>query len=316
MRSSRIHFRPAFTLIELLVVIAIIAILIALLVPAVQKVREAAARTQCTNNMKQIALGVHGFHDANKRIPYNGDNAGSGTSVDSWSFLARMLPFVEQQPLYLSAGIDGASLLGNVAETTNIPLFFCPSDSAAGNSPSPFVANDYYLGGSLALSNYLGSSGSNWCWGDYPHTGPSGNCDCFNVAPYGDGVFFRNDITRKLNLTRITDGTSNTFMIGEDIPSLNCWSAWPYSNTAIGTCAMPPNTVLVKYGQANYPTCTAAVVTANSAWAYTFGFASRHPGGLNFAYADGTVHFIAQSIDMPTYWAMATIAGGETLQIE
>jgi prepilin-type N-terminal cleavage/methylation domain-containing protein/prepilin-type processing-associated H-X9-DG protein len=312
MNLTHIGRRLAFTLIELLVVIAIIAILIALLVPAVQKVREAAARTQCTNNLKQIALAVHGFHDANKRLPYNGDAAGSGTSADSWSFFARMLPFLDQVPLYELAGIDTASLLGNVAEQTNITVFFCPSDSAQANSPSPFVANDYYLGGSLPLSNYLGSSGSNWCWGDYPNVGPSGNCDCFNVAPYGDGVFFRNDITRKLTLELIADGTSNTFMIGEDIPQLNCWSAWPYANTAIGTCAIPPNTVLEK----NYGVCNAAAVTANSAWQYTFGFASRHPGGLNFAYADGTVHFISQAIDMPTYWAMSTIVGGETLQID
>ena len=312
MNLTPVRRRLAFTLIELLVVIAIIAILIALLVPAVQKVREAAARTQCINNLKQIALAVHGFHDANKRLPYNGDKAGSGTSADSWSFFARMLPFLDQMPLYQSAGIDTTSLLGNVAEQTNIAVFFCPSDSAQGSSPSPFVANDYYLGGSLPLSKYLGSSGSNWCWGDYPHTGPSGNCDCFNVAPYGDGVFFRNDITRKLTLSQIADGTSNTFMIGEDIPHLNCWSAWPYANTAIGTCAIPPNTVLEK----NYGICDAAAVTANSVWQYTFGFASRHPGGLNFAYADGTVHYISQAIDMPTYWAMSTITGGETLQID
>lgn len=301
--------RAAFTLIELLVVIAILAVLIALLLPAVQKVREAAARIQCQNNLKQLALAAIDYHGAYGTLPRNGDHGGSGTSADSWSFLARMLPYLEQVPLYEASGIDSASLLGNVAEQTNVAVFFCPSDTAQQNSPSPLVANDYYLGGSLPLTNYKGSSGSNWCWGDFPNTGPSGNCDCFNTAPYGDGVYFRNDILYPLKLTGITDGTSNTFMIGEDIPSLNCWCGWPYANTAISSCNFPPNTNLNQ----QYGVCTAAVVTDNSAWINTFGFKSRHPGGVQFAYADGSVHFIQNGIAMPTYWAMSTIRGGESL---
>src|SRR5688572_5559399 len=103
MSSTRSQTRSAFTLIELLVVIAIIAILIALLVPAVQKVREAAARTQCENNLKNLALGVHGYHDTNKVFPYNGSrsNTGSGccgANAPRWSWIARILSFVEQGP--------------------------------------------------------------------------------------------------------------------------------------------------------------------------------------------------------------------------
>jgi prepilin-type processing-associated H-X9-DG protein len=113
-----------------------------------------------------------------------------------------------------------------------------------------------------------------------------------------------------VKLSDITDGLSNTFMIGEDIPLLNCWCAWPYANTAVSTCNFPPNINLdQKFG-----TCTAAAVSADAAWANTFGFRSRHPGGLQFAYADGSVHFIQESIDMPTYRAMATIQGRETLE--
>ena len=216
MSSNRIRSRRAFTLIELLVVIAIIAILIGMLLPAVQKVREAAARGKCANNLKQLALAVQGYHDSYGHLPRNGSLAStSGTATDSWSFLARLLPYIEQDNLYRQANIEaGASIVGSVAETTNVPSFFCPSDNASQNSPTTLVANDSTFGGSvLPLTNYKGCSGSNWNWGAFPNVGPSGNPDCFNVAPYGDGVFFRNDIKYQLTLTGITDGTSNTFMV-------------------------------------------------------------------------------------------------------
>jgi prepilin-type N-terminal cleavage/methylation domain-containing protein len=315
-RHNRFASRAAFTLIELLVVIAIIAILIALLVPAVQKVREAAARAQCQNNLKQIAMAVHGFHDANKRIPYNGNpsdtvNSGTGTTANSWSFFARMLPYMEQTPLYTSAGIDSSSLVNNIATKTNIPIFFCPSDDAKDNSPSPNTANNWITSAPVSVTNYKGVSGSNFCWGPYPNVGTNGSCDCFyqNNTGRGDGMFFRTDIIFHLRLSDITDGTSNTFMIGEDIPLLDCWCAWPYANTAVGTCNFPPNLNLdQKYG-----ICDANAVKADAAWSNTFGFRSRHVEGLQFAYADGSVHFIQEAIDLPTYRAMSTIQGGETL---
>jgi prepilin-type N-terminal cleavage/methylation domain-containing protein/prepilin-type processing-associated H-X9-DG protein len=319
MRSNHMRSRPGFTLIELLVVIAIIAILIGLLVPAVQQVREAANRAQCQKNLKQIALAVHGFHDANKRMPSNGSrfntvNSGTGTTQFSWSFLARLLPFLEEAALYQTAGIDTTSLRGNVATKTNIAIFFCPSDQARDNSPSPNTANNGITSAPVALTNYKGVSGSNFCWGNWPNVGTNGSCDCFyqNNKGRGDGMFFRTDIIYTLRFTDITDGTSNTFMIGEDIPLLDCWCAWPYANTAVGTCNFPPNLNLdQKYG-----VCNAAAVAADAAWVSTFGFRSRHPGGLQFAYADGSVHFIQESIDLPTYRAMSTIRGGETLEAD
>jgi prepilin-type N-terminal cleavage/methylation domain-containing protein/prepilin-type processing-associated H-X9-DG protein len=310
------NLRNAFTLLELLVVIAIIAVLIGLLLPAVQRVREAANRGKCQNNLKQIALAVHDFHDANNRLPYNGsarDTVDDNTDDTqySWSFFARMLPFLEQNNLYQEAGIDSSSLQDNVATVTNISMFFCPSDNALSSSPSPNTANNSITGAPVALTNYKGSSGSNFCWGNWPNNGPSGNCNCFywdNVG-MGDGMFFRTDIIFTRTLAIVTDGLSNTFMIGEDLPSLNCWCAWPYANTAISSCNFPPN---INLDQA-FGVCDAAVVSSDSNWANTFGFRSRHPGGLQFAYADASVHFISQSIDLDTYRAMSTIQGGESL---
>ncbi len=308
----------AFTLVELLVVIAIIGILIALLLPAVQKVRESANRIQCQNNLKQIALAVQGYHDAFNSFPRNGSrynltNDGTGTTPYSWSFFARMLPYLEQDALYRAGGIDTASLKDSPARSTNIATLFCPSDAARDESPSPNTANNGTTGAPVALTNYKGVSGSNWCWGLYPNTGTNGSCDCFyqDNKGKGDGIFFRTDILYPLRLTDISDGTSNTFMIGEDIPRLNCWCAWPYANTATGTCAIPPNLNLDE----RYGVCDAAAVASDSAWANTFSFRSRHPGGLQFAYADGSVHFVPQTIDLATYRALSTIQGGEVVAV-
>src|SRR5438874_154357 len=139
--------RSAFTLIELLVVIAIIAILIGLLVPAVQKVREAAARAQCENNFKQIILATHGYHDTYKFFPGNSQDEGGWDwnyqkNRKSWSWLARALPYVEQGPLYRQAGVETNTFLQSQALlTTGVPIFFCPSDNSQSLSPSLTRAN-------------------------------------------------------------------------------------------------------------------------------------------------------------------------------
>ncbi|MGE3805737.1 MAG: DUF1559 domain-containing protein [Gemmataceae bacterium] len=313
------QLRSAFTLIELLVVIAIIGILIGLLLPAVQKVREAANRTRCQNNLKQLALAVHGYHDAQGSLPVNGSqfnlvNQGSGTMNTSWSFMARMLPFLEQENLYRSGNVGTSSLVGNVVTQTNVPILFCPSDTALRSSPNPNSANNGTTGAPMSTGNYKGVSGSNWCWGSYPNVGTNGSCDCFyqNGTGKGDGMFFRTDIIFRQTFNQVTDGLSNTFMIGEDIPLLNCWCAWPYANTATGTCAIPPNLNLDK----QYGTCDAAAVASNSAWVNTFSFRSRHPGGLQFAYADGSVHFVSATVDLATYRGMSTIAGNEVVSLD
>jgi prepilin-type N-terminal cleavage/methylation domain-containing protein/prepilin-type processing-associated H-X9-DG protein len=314
MRRSLSRRRSAFTLIELLVVIAIIAILIALLVPAVQKVREAAARTQCTNNLKQIALATHSYHDTYKILPYN---AGPGynynpTSPNCWSWLVRILPYIEQAPLYNAGGFANPAQTINgagAAVAAQIPVFLCPSDSSTYNGPRTDEANigsSFNYGGppvTVGQTNYKGVCGSNWAWGTYTHTGPSGSN---NGLDAGDGVFFRTDYTKKKSLLAIIDGTSNTLMIGEDIASMDVHCDWVFFNHATGTCAIPLNSAM-QAGQPGFNNPTD--------WPDVYSFRSYHTGGANFALADASVRFVSASIDINLYRALATMKGNEPVSV-
>ena len=157
----------------------------------------------------------------------------------------------------------------------------------------------------------LGVSGANWgddllgiganIKTDWRNPGSNGS---FDGHSRGDGIFYRMDFQRPLRLTQISDGTSNTFMIGEDVPALDIYSSWPYSNNATGTCAIPPN-VRGPNGQPYPP----------SNWENGESFRSRHPGGVQFACADGSVRFISDGIALPVYRALATIRGGEAASV-
>ena len=308
MRPSSPARRAAFTLIELLVVIAIIAVLIGMILPAVQQVREAASRARCASNLKQIALATHAYHDANGRFPVNSLYA-YGPQSRSWSWLARLLPYVEQDNLYRQANIPANTLYQSQnAVAQAVPLLLCPSDTALGAGPRPDAADLGQYDGpgfpppiAAGQTNYKGVSGANWAWGDpqWHNRGTNGSSDGLT---HGDGLFYRGDYLSPRRLTSITDGASNTFMIGEDVPARNNWCSWPYANNATGTCAIAPN--------ARRP--DGSEYSPND-WFNVYSFRSRHPGGLQFAHADGSVHFIGNSIDLTTYRAMATIAGGEVV---
>jgi prepilin-type N-terminal cleavage/methylation domain-containing protein/prepilin-type processing-associated H-X9-DG protein len=305
--------RPGFTLIELLVVIAIIAVLIGLLLPAVQKVREAAARMSCANNLKQIGLACHNYHDVNGGFPTNSQDEGGWNwdyqqKARSWSWLARLLPYVEENNLYSQLNVAGGNTLGQSQPllASGVKLFWCPSDNAVGQNPSDSRANLGKIAGGnswtyAATSNYKGVTGNCWCWGDYQNN-CSGNCNGLNS---GNGIFSSRDATGgKVTLAAgVPDGTSNTFLAGEDIPSLDAHCSWPYANGSLGTCAIPPNQN-VPYGGGDIYT----------GWPNLYSFRSRHTGGLQFVFADGSVRFISRSIALLTYRALASRNGGEVIQ--
>jgi len=298
--------RQGVTLIELLVVIGIVAILIGLLLPAVQQVRAAAARVNCQSNLKQIALAIHAYHDTNGVLPIDSFDA-FGPQSHSWSWLARTLPFLEQDNLYRAGNIPSNTLYqSQVAVATQVKVFLCPSDIAMSEGPRPDAADLGVYHGPLypppidaGQTNYKGVSGANWQWGD-PRWHNPGTNGSWNGLTSGDGLFYRGDFMSPKQLISITDGTSNTFMVGEDIPSKNNWCSWPYSNNAVGTCAIAPNAK--RKNGTEYPSYD---------WFNVYSFRSRHAGGLQFAYADCSVHYITDSITLQVYRAMATIQGGE-----
>ena len=309
--------RSAFTLIELLVVIAIIAILIGLLLPAVQKVREAAARAKCSNNLKQLALAVHGFQDTNGRMPSSADPNALGYDINgySWSWITQILPNIEQGPLY-NQGFSNLSNIPKFSQAltiygTQITTLLCPSDPSSTQARTDRANTGGYACGN---TNYKGVAGSNWAWGSYTNTGPSGNN---NGLDAGDGCFYRSDgiysvsptvqYRRTLRLELITDGTSNTLMLGEDLPGINQHCGWPNSNYSTGTCAIPLNNALVA-GQPGYNNI--------GDWPNVYSIRSRHSGGANFALADGSIRFVRDSITLANYRAAATIRGGEALSLD
>jgi prepilin-type N-terminal cleavage/methylation domain-containing protein/prepilin-type processing-associated H-X9-DG protein len=298
--------RSGFTLIELLVVIAIIAILIGLLLPAVQKVREAAARMQCSNNLKQLGIAVHSYHDANNMLPQNASLSPAPTYNNSglgqWSWMAQILPYIEQGNLYTGGGLgvlptpafNNAAAM--VAAATPIKTYICSSD------PNYQVTRTdrANIGGTpVSHSNYKGVCGNNWAWGSFPFTPPGGSN---NGLDDGNGFFYRTDGRRKLTLTSVTDGLSNTLMVGEDLPSRNAHSSWAFFNHATGTVAIPLNNALVS-GQPGF--------NNPNDWPNVYSFRSQHSGGANFALGDGSVRFVRQGIDLTQYRWAGSINGGE-----
>lgn len=286
--------RLGFTLIELLVVIAIIAILIALLVPAVQKVREAAARTQCINNLKQLALGMHGYHGAYKTLP-PGMSPSDQTAGDShccWgTWMVAILPYVDQGDvfaLYKNYGGDDATgprygAAPNTEVTTvRFSVMTCPSDYP--NAPLASITSHNY-----------GVNYGNTTLYQSPTVTVAGATYNFGGAPFGVNLGYP--------LTRITDGTSNTIMFAEMIQGQRAdlrGFAWWGPGSGIVTSA-GPNTSSPDQMEAGYcdpglpnPPCTA---TSPADGEIMFA-RSRHIGGVHVALCDGTARFVDNNISM------------------
>jgi prepilin-type N-terminal cleavage/methylation domain-containing protein/prepilin-type processing-associated H-X9-DG protein len=299
-RSASSRSRSAFTLIELLVVIAIIAILIALLVPAVQKVREAAARTQCANNTKQIGLAFHNHHDTWKFLPTGGwgwawvgdaNQPPDQNQPGGWVF--NILPFVEQGTLYNTATSNAGT--AQMIQMP-LPLFNCPSRRNGGPYPGASTYNNY--GGITttvqARSDYAANCGSQAA--DEIYGGPaslaqgqSPNYAWPSTGGYTGIIFQRS----KVRMTDVTRGTSNVFMVGDK-----------YLNPAhYGDSGDPGNNETMYVGFDNdicrstdYPPMQDRLGVQS-----TFAFGSAHVGGFNMAYCDGSVQFVNYTIAMNVY---------------
>jgi prepilin-type N-terminal cleavage/methylation domain-containing protein/prepilin-type processing-associated H-X9-DG protein len=297
--SGHRAFRRAFTLIELLVVIAIIAILIGLLLPAVQKVREAAANAKCRNNLKQIGIGLHAYHDANGALP-PGD---STKTTLGWQVY--ILPYIEQQNLYSQIPVATATNYVNyIAQAMHpIPIYLCPSCVQLFSTYGPEIVN----GQAAYTSHYIGIAGPE---GTNPQTGaayatlPSPPADNSQGGFATQGVLYRDS---HVKLTDITDGTSNTLMVGEiSMNTENSYRAW-----IRGHCCSNDQTSV-----RNVDTTIGSTPYNGSNNYNNISFGSQHGSGVaNFLLADGSVRNLNNSMSFNIYLSAASRNGGESIQL-
>jgi prepilin-type N-terminal cleavage/methylation domain-containing protein/prepilin-type processing-associated H-X9-DG protein len=319
MRPTKSQYRSGFTLIELLVVIAIIAILIALLLPAVQKVREAASRLKCQNNLKQIALAVHNYHDARSELPMGVDLGFTSQTIQmGTTALALILPFLEQSALHSIYDFKSRNLWAANANavSTQPTVYLCPSDDAKGRANRWTVLSPANFATQWARSNYA------VCYGSAFFFAAAGNRET-------DGLF-RADGTRRFSV--VTDGLSNTALASEllagrddergadNISDYRGVWAWHEFGAHSYSHRNTPNSTVGDAMWCNpgqeiqcVPAFRMPCDTTRGTRRHEFQVAARsnHLGGVNVAFADGHVSFIADNIDLTIWRAMATYASGD-----
>ena len=305
-----------FTLVELLVVIAIIGVLVALLLPAVQSARGAARRMQCSNNLKQLGLAIQNYHVPHGVFPisiaYNKAGPNPAAEVNGKGWITSILPYLEQQNLYdqfvpcfqgdIGAGGGLKHLDCRDAMKQQLAALQCPSDASVRE-----LATDQFqwTGIPVALTSYKGNIGDTQMGNDSSiHTGTKP--DCHNTVGC-NGIFYRNNYQEPVSIDDVRDGTTNTFLIGEDIPAYNNHSTAYYCNGDYSSCHAPLNFL---------PNLEEPVSPAwPDQWWNVMSFRSRHPGGGLFCLGDGSVHFISETIDHDLYRALSTKAGGEVVTL-
>jgi len=302
--------RVGFSLVELLVVITIIAILAAMLLPAAQSARETARQMQCRNKIRQIALAIRSYDNTHEIFPYgiSYDNPIDGVpptpELSGKGWILTILPQLEQQKLFdqFIPGFDGSMVAGGgiakpecvEAVKTQLPILQCPSEPSVKDNT---IMQFQWANREVAQTSYKGVIGDTRMGGGASaFVGNGWDCHRRTDCP---GIFWRNSYLNPTRLSSIRDGLASTFMVGEDVAEENHHSAAYYCNGDYASCHVPLN---------YFP-------GTPREWWNVMSFRSLHPGGAHFCMADGSVHFIHETINYDLYRALSTKAGGEVVDV-